>query len=185
MQQQLPGSPGKTSGSNACARVGYGQHYASRCPVDLLLLQVDHARTAGDLLHLLHVVPEPSTAHTWTGVYMPPDESVVEERQVRLFVTQTCFSNSSQQVAATKDLVRARFLSLLYGSQEVCFQLHIVVGASNTGAVAAAIVEEAELLDAAVVVLGSHLKTLLQELWSGSVTNTVVTTLRKPCVIVR
>lgn len=89
-----------------------------------------------------------------------------------------------KQVAATKDLVRARFLSMLYEKQ-ACFQLHVVVGACNTGAVAAAIIEEAEVLDAAVVVLGSHLKSLLQELWSGSVANTVAARLRRPCVLVR
>ena len=87
-------------------------------------------------------------------------------------------------MAATKDLVRARFLSTLYEKQ-ACFQLHVVVGASNTSAVAAAIVEEADLLDANVVVLGSHLKSLLRELWTGSVANKVATTLRRPCCIVR
>lgn len=81
-------------------------------------------------------------------------------------------------------MVRARFLSLLYDKQ-ACFQLHVVVGAHNTSAVAAAIVEEAEILNAAVVVLGSHLKSLMQELWGGSVANTVARRLAKPCIIVR
>lgn len=65
------------------------------------------------------------------------------------------------------------------------FQLHVVVGASNTPAVAHAIVEEAEILDATVVIVGSHLKSTLQELWSGSVSNTVASHLQRPCILVR
>ncbi len=70
-------------------------------------------------------------------------------------------------------------------THKVCFQLHVVVGASNTQAVAHAILEEADLLDATVVIIGSHLKSALQELWNGSVGNTAASHLQRPCILVR
>ena len=38
---------------------------------------------AGDTLHLLHVVPEPSMIHVWPGMYVPPDDDA-EQDEVRL-----------------------------------------------------------------------------------------------------
>jgi len=33
----------------------------------------------GDVVHLLHVVPEPSMIHVWPGMYVPPDDNVEQE----------------------------------------------------------------------------------------------------------
>ena len=34
---------------------------------------------AGDVVHLLHVVPEPSMIHVWPGMYVPPDDNAEQE----------------------------------------------------------------------------------------------------------
>ena len=34
---------------------------------------------AGDTIHLLHVVPEPSMIHVWPGMYVPPDDTAEHE----------------------------------------------------------------------------------------------------------
>ncbi len=33
----------------------------------------------GDVVHLLHVVPEPSMIHVWPGMYVPPDDNAEQE----------------------------------------------------------------------------------------------------------
>ena len=45
---------------------------------------------AGDTVHLLHVVPEPSMVHVWPGMYVPPDDDA-EQDEVTL-----CTETSSQ-----------------------------------------------------------------------------------------
>lgn len=40
---------------------------------------------AGDTLHLLHVVPEPSMVHVWPGMYVPPDDDA-EQDEVTLHI---------------------------------------------------------------------------------------------------
>jgi len=35
---------------------------------------IDNLFRAGDVFHLLHVIPEPQMIHIWSGVYIPPDE---------------------------------------------------------------------------------------------------------------
>ena len=34
---------------------------------------------AGDTVHLLHVVPEPSMVHVWPGMYVPPDDDAEQD----------------------------------------------------------------------------------------------------------
>ena len=42
---------------------------------------------AGDTLHLLHVVPEPSMVHVWPGMYVPPDDDAEQDEVT--FITGT------------------------------------------------------------------------------------------------
>lgn len=30
---------------------------------------------AGDVFHLMHVIPEPQMVHIWAGIYVPPEEN--------------------------------------------------------------------------------------------------------------
>ncbi|DBB03643.1 TPA: hypothetical protein ACH3X3_010973 [Trebouxia sp. C0006] len=43
---------------------------------------------AGDVVHLLHVVPEPSMIHVWPGMYVPPDDNA-EQEEVHVAVAGT------------------------------------------------------------------------------------------------
>ena len=49
---------------------------------------VDNLYRPGDVLHLLHVIPEPKMVHIWAGVYVPPDEDaeLVEVEDTKHFV---------------------------------------------------------------------------------------------------
>ena len=37
---------------------------------------------AGDIVHLLHVVPEPSMIHVWPGMYVPPDDDAEQDEVI-------------------------------------------------------------------------------------------------------
>ncbi len=46
---------------------------------------------AGDVIHLLHVVPEPSMIHVWPGMYVPPDDNAEQEEVQHSLHTGHCF----------------------------------------------------------------------------------------------
>lgn len=133
-----------------------------------LLWAITNLYRPGDVVHLLHVVPEPSTTHSWTGVYVPPDEAAVEESEIQ----------------EAKAMFKNRFLLTLL-QHEVPFRLHIVVASVDKNTVARAISDEAHAINAAAIVIGSQLKSKLQEMWGGSVAASAVAKVRRPVILVR
>ncbi|KAA6423858.1 MAG: hypothetical protein FRX49_06428 [Trebouxia sp. A1-2] len=130
-----------------------------------LLLPVDDT-DVGDVIHLLHVVPEPSMIHVWPGMYVPPDDNAEQE-----------------EVNDAVGMIRRRFTSHLKKSKISC-QVHVAVAGTETDHLAKLINEKAEELDAACVIMASHGKTSFQEFWAGSTsTNTTHTSSRPICII--
>ncbi|KAL0036884.1 hypothetical protein WJX77_003501 [Trebouxia sp. C0004] len=120
----------------------------------------------GDVIHLLHVVPEPSMIHVWPGMYVPPDDNAEQE-----------------EVDDAVGMIRRRFTSHLKESKISC-QVHVAVAGTETDHLAKLINEKAEELDAACVIMASHGKTSFQEFWAGSTsTNTTHTSSRPICII--
>lgn len=77
-----------TSGVRARLLVGSQQYVQKGCVDAVLSPLSEHANGAfvqpgivhaGDVVHLLHVVPEPSMIHVWPGMYVPPDDNAEQE----------------------------------------------------------------------------------------------------------
>ncbi|KAI3438453.1 hypothetical protein D9Q98_000882 [Chlorella vulgaris] len=127
---------------------------------------IDMFGKPGSVFHLLHVVPEPQMIHLWAGAYIPPDENaeLLEVEDTKLFVTHRF----------AKKLVAAK----------VAFNLHVIVGPTDTDSVAALICKKAEDLSAECVVMARHSKGKLKEMWLGSVTKAMVHKSRVPVAVV-
>jgi nucleotide-binding universal stress UspA family protein len=127
---------------------------------------IDNVYRQGDLFHLLHVIPEPRMVHVWVGMYLPPDEQAELE-----------------EVDYTKEFCKHRFVDML-ASAKIPFELHVVLGTTDSEAVARVIAHKAEELPADWVVMAQHSKGRLKELWLGSVTKQLVTQAKVPVAVV-
>jgi len=120
----------------------------------------------GDILHLLHVIPEPRMVHIWAGIYIPPDEDA-----------------ELLEIEDTKEFVKHRFLRALVAAK-VPFQLHVILGPTDSETVAKVIIKKVGDLGADTVVMGKHSKGKMKEFWLGSVTKELIKRARVPVAVV-
>ena len=140
---------------------------------------------SGDVVHLIHVIPEPKMVHIWagktqklllitatsfktekpsllscliknTGVYIPPDEDA-----------------ELMEIEDTKAFVKNRFVKSLIAAK-IPFQLHVIVGPVDSENVSRVIAKKVKDLNADVVVIAKHKKSKLKEYWDGSVTKSLI-----------
>ena len=127
---------------------------------------IENLYRSGDILHLLHVIPEPKMVHIWAGIYIPPDEDA-----------------ELVEIEDTKEFVKHRFLQTLI-TAKVPFQLHIILGPTDSEAVAKVISKKVEDLKAETVVMAKHSKGKLKEYWLGSVTKELIKRVKIPVAVV-
>ena len=126
------------------------------CETKSLSFFIQNIYKPGDVLHLLHIIHEPSTLHMWTGQIIPPDESAEME-----------------QVEEAKHFVAQRFVKTLV-AHNISFKLHVILGSTESPAIAGHIVTKAVDIMAVGIVMAKHTKKRMQEFVIGSVTNEVV-----------
>lgn len=121
----------------------------------------------GDKFHLVHVIPEPPTLRPWPGVYVPPDDAAEREE----------FRDATA-------MVRAAFAPIV-NLHQIPTDVHLIVAADSPDSIAGLLLEKAEELDAAALVVASHGKQALQEFWTGSVTRSLLRRCPAPLVVYR
>ena len=104
--------------------------------------------------------------HVWAGVYIPPDEDA-----------------ELIEIEDTKDFVKHRFVETLIAAR-IPFQLHVILGPTDSAAVAGLIEKKVKDLGAEAVVMARHSKGKLKEYWAGSVTKSVIKRVTVPVAVV-
>ncbi|KAG7675239.1 hypothetical protein NADE_007275 [Nannochloris sp. 'desiccata'] len=127
---------------------------------------IENLYRPGDIFHLLHVIPEPKMVHIWAGIYIPPDEDA-----------------ELVEIEDTKEFVKHRFLQKLVAAK-VPFQLHVILGPTDSENVAKVITKKVEDLSAETVVMGKHSKGRIKEFWLGSVTKELIKRVKIPVAVV-
>jgi len=127
---------------------------------------IDNAIEKGDVVHLLHVIPEPHMLHIWTGAYIPVDDD-----------------QELMEIEDTKEFVKHRFAKML-ASHKVPFMLHVVVGSLDNDAIAHVITNKAKDVGAELLIMAKHSKGAFKEFWVGSVTKAVLKQCTVPVAVV-
>lgn len=104
--------------------------------------------------------------HIWAGIYIPPDEDA-----------------ELLEIEDTKEFVKHRFLRALVAAK-VPFQLHVILGPTDSETVAKVIIKKVGDLGADTVVMGKHSKGKMKEFWLGSVTKELIKRARVPVAVV-
>jgi nucleotide-binding universal stress UspA family protein len=104
--------------------------------------------------------------HIWAGVYIPPDEDA-----------------ELLEIEDTKKFVKHRFLHALLAAK-IPFQLHVILGPTDSEAVAKVIGKKVEDINAEAVVMAKHTKGKLKEFWLGSTTKEVIKRVKVPVAVV-
>lgn len=102
----------------------------------------------------------------WTGQIIPPDETAEME-----------------EVEHTKHFVAQRFVKTLL-QNDISFKLHIILGPTDSSAIADFIVKKAGDVGARGIVMAKHRKGKVTELLMGSVTNEVLKRAKQCPVVV-
>jgi nucleotide-binding universal stress UspA family protein len=127
---------------------------------------IENLYRPGDIFHLLHLIPEPTMVHIWAGIYVPPDEDA-----------------ELVEIEDTKEFVKHRFLQTLLAAK-VPFQLHVILGPTDSESIAKVIAKKVDDLSAEAVVMAKHTKGKLKEYWLGSVTKELIKRVKIPVAVV-
>jgi nucleotide-binding universal stress UspA family protein len=104
--------------------------------------------------------------HIWAGVYVPPDEDA-----------------ELLEIEDTKDFVKHRFLQTLI-QNKVPFQLHVILGPTDSESVGRVVAKKVEDIKADTVVIAKHSKGKIKEYWLGSVTKELIKRVNIPVAVV-
>lgn len=131
---------------------------------------IDNLYREGDVLHLFHVIPIPMPQVVGGGLtgeftYITPDPH-----------------EDVSHIEDAKAMINARFVSKAVDA-EVPYQIELVRYGTGTDAIGEAICKRAEIINAVTVVIASHNKGLMKEIFLGSVTNYVNHHCKQPVLV--
>jgi nucleotide-binding universal stress UspA family protein len=127
---------------------------------------------AGDEIHLLNVIPRPQSVSKFAVAaidFNPPVDPATYH----------------QAIAKAEKFIVNRFLSKIPSEIATTPIVHIIKSEVDTGSIGQVICQKAEDLNAALVIMGSHNKGAISELFLGSVSQYVTQHCKKPVTIAR